>query len=48
MKRSDVVEETIYCWECPKCGNFNEMSEDPSNNYELCCDECDHEEELED
>lgn len=32
----DTVER--YCWECPECGEFNELDEEPSAGDIVDCD----------
>lgn len=36
----EVYELERWGWDCPECGHFNEISEDPSYEEELYCFEC--------
>ena len=39
-KKVKVYETTVYVWECPSCGHFNEDGEDPDYQEEVTCEDC--------
>lgn len=43
MKEIKFYEQPVYVWECPKCGHFNEDTEDPEYMDTVVCDECHNE-----
>ena len=47
IKRDDIAEEIRYCWECPKCGQRNEETDDPDSMTDYFCDECNTDFEIE-
>ncbi len=48
MKRNDIIEKSSTYWECPVCGEINDMCEEPNSEDELVCYKCQHCEPLED
>lgn len=40
MSEDDFMEERYWSWECPKCGQFNDLHEDPHYIEGVCCEEC--------
>lgn len=36
MEKIEVFEETKYCWDCPKCGDYNVSDADRI----VCCEHC--------
>jgi len=48
MKRSEITEETIYVWNCPKCETFIEDREDPDYEESVYCEHCNESFNLED
>ena len=40
MDKVEVQELTKYGWECPNCGGWNELDDDPGYSESVVCDEC--------
>ena len=40
IKRSEFTEETIYIAQCPSCGEYIEINDDPQYEEEVTCDSC--------
>ena len=36
MENVTAHEETIFAWNCPKCGDYNSEDEDPQGQYVIC------------
>lgn len=39
-RHKDINENTIYSWECPNCGHYNDDFENPNIKDLLCCEGC--------
>jgi transcription elongation factor Elf1 len=48
VKLSEIWEETVYRFECPKCENISETEQDPDYIESVCCEHCGEEFQLED
>ena len=42
IKRSDITEESHWIWECPYCGQYNTIDDDPEDYCydDVCCEGC--------
>jgi len=38
--RIDVFQVVYYGWNCPECGYYNELSEQPDDQEQLECESC--------
>jgi predicted SprT family Zn-dependent metalloprotease len=47
INSSEISEETIYVWTCPKCNYVNESREDPDYEEYYYCEECNEQIEIE-
>ena len=40
IKLEDFTEEERYSWNCPNCGEYNIIDENPEYIGLVCCDNC--------
>ena len=38
----EVKEKTVFSWDCPKCGAYNELENKHKDDAKIKCDFCDH------